>query len=111
MVKDDDIERCLLCPAHIPFVEKMARLATIQENNVKSVDKMLENHIIFFSKLEDLRISMETIKNTALLNQNAVTAQIDQERLKVKPIYWIFAVAGTALVSAITNILVKMAIK
>src|SRR3989304_6235775 len=84
------------CPAHLNLVIQLTKIETIQAALVdtqKSVN----------SKLDDIKLSIGEMKTTAVRNQTSVTAEIAKDRIKIGPLYWSVAVAGTAFISGIVH--------
>jgi hypothetical protein len=99
-----EIDRCLLCPAHLPLEIKLACIDTKQQ-------AVMDNQKSMVSKLDEIKEALIQIKMVAFKDHADTVFEIEADRIKIKPFYWIFAVAGTAIVSGLTNLFVKWVAK
>lgn len=88
---DSESDKSLVCHAHISLVREITEIGTNQRI-------VIENQKDMCNKLDDIRIALEFITLTAATNRIQTSSEIKQEKLRMKPIYWLFGVAGTGAV-------------
>jgi hypothetical protein len=93
---DEIKDKSLICPAHIDLVVELTKIGTIQ-------GQLVENQRKMNCKLDDIKDQLVSSKYVALSDRASTTREIELDRTKIKPVYWIMGVMAIAGLSEVVK--------
>jgi hypothetical protein len=78
-----------ICPLHIALATEVTEVHTILKIEVENQKKMI-------GQLEEIHKAIADAKLVAITDLKSLTSEIDKDRIKIKPLYAIVGIAGTA---------------
>lgn len=92
-----------ICPLHIDLVIQVTEISTTQKQMVEKQDKMddkleeIKGKV--YRKLDEIKGQLAHAEIVAVKDRVATKTEIAIDRLKIKPLFWVLAVAGVAFLS------------
>jgi hypothetical protein len=89
-----------VCPEHGKFTEKIGKLDG-------KVDIILSRQDIVFTKLDDIKENLSNAKLVDAVSAASNKAEIEKDRIRLKPVWWFLTVFGTAMITTLLHLAAK----